>query len=103
MIQSWRLALLALVALLAAGACAGAAGAPPAGPAAPANGGAPRAAAEGGAVALAPGAAPPRVPFTLAVPERNLNYIVPIAAARLGFFDDAGLDVRVEGMPANLS
>jgi NitT/TauT family transport system substrate-binding protein len=100
--QPWRLALLALGALLAAGACVGAASAPPAGPTAPAGGGAPQAAADGGA-APAPSAAPrPRAPFTLAVPERNLNYIVPIATARLGFFDDVGLDVRVDGMPANL-
>jgi NitT/TauT family transport system substrate-binding protein len=38
-----------------------------------------------------------------AVPQRSMNYIVPIVAEALGFFDEAGLDVRVEAMQSNLT
>jgi len=100
MMKSTRGALLALAALaLALAGCAR-----PATQAAPVTQ-QPAAAAPTSAPATASAATPGRamMPFTFAVPERNLNYIVPIAAARLGYFDEAGLDVRVEGMPANLS
>src|SRR5262249_19546406 len=50
--------------------------------------------------------APPSRPletFTFAIPNRSLNYIQPIAASRLGFFEEAGLDVQIQPMQANLT
>src|SRR5438093_8008925 len=45
----------------------------------------------------------PKESFTFAIPSRSVNYIVPMAAAALGFFDEAGLDVRIEAMQSNLT
>jgi NitT/TauT family transport system substrate-binding protein len=58
-------------------------------------------------VAAAPAAtvAPsrPKESITFAIPQRNLNYIVPMAAVALGFFDEAGVDVKVEALAPNLT
>jgi NitT/TauT family transport system substrate-binding protein len=37
------------------------------------------------------------------VPGRSLNYIAPITAHRLGYFDEAGFDVDIQSMPSNLT
>jgi len=37
------------------------------------------------------------------IPSRNLNYIVPMAAKSLGFFDEAGLDLQIEAIAPNLT
>jgi ABC-type nitrate/sulfonate/bicarbonate transport system substrate-binding protein len=95
-----RAALVALSTLvLVAGACARPAAEAPANPPA-ASGTAP-----GPAAAPAAPAQPsrPRETITFAVPQKSLNYIQPIAAAKLGFFDEAGLDVKIEPMQANLT
>jgi NitT/TauT family transport system substrate-binding protein len=85
-----------LLLVLLVGACGPAAteparGAPAAAAAQPAPGG---------------GAATPERPkesFTFAIPSRSVNYIVPMAAAALGFFDEAGLDVEIQPMQSNLT
>src|SRR5687767_6011820 len=87
---------------------------PPASASAPASGGgAPAAGSAGAGSATGPAAASapaatatpsrPKESLTFAIPQRNLNYIVPMAAAALGFFDEAGLDVKVEALAPNLT
>jgi ABC-type nitrate/sulfonate/bicarbonate transport system substrate-binding protein len=88
---------------------------PPASASAPASGSgaaaagsaaAPGSATGPAAASAAPATAMPSRPkesLTFAIPQRNLNYIVPMAAAALGFFDEAGLDVKVEALAPNLT
>jgi NitT/TauT family transport system substrate-binding protein len=45
----------------------------------------------------------PKESITFAIPSRSVNYLVPMAAAALGFFDEAGLDVQIEAMQSNLT
>lgn len=55
--------------------------------------------------ALAATAAPTRAKeaITFAIPDRGLNYIVPITAVAKGFFDEVGLSVQIQPMPSNLT
>jgi ABC-type nitrate/sulfonate/bicarbonate transport system substrate-binding protein len=45
----------------------------------------------------------PRETIVFAIPNRSLNYIQPIVASKLGFFEEAGVDVQVQAMQANLT
>jgi ABC-type nitrate/sulfonate/bicarbonate transport system substrate-binding protein len=38
-----------------------------------------------------------------AIPQKSMNYIVPIAAAALGYFDEAGLEFSLQPLQANLT
>jgi ABC-type nitrate/sulfonate/bicarbonate transport system substrate-binding protein len=104
------IASLVLVGLILAGACAGPTSDPPArapvaaagaatGPSAPAS----SAAAASGAPSPADVPSRPKEPLSFAIPQRGLNYIVPTIAAALGYFDEAGLDVKMEVMVSNLT
>ncbi len=99
------LALLLLAALV--GGCAqssGPTGAPPPAPASPTRA---ASAAPTNAPAPAPTAAPaaaqPKQELLFSIPSRNVNYIVPMTAVARGFFDEAGLDVKIEAIAPNLT
>jgi NitT/TauT family transport system substrate-binding protein len=55
------------------------------------------------AAAAASAPARPKELVNFAIPQKSMNYIVPIAAHRLGYFDEAGFDVDIQSMPSNLT
>jgi len=62
--------------------------------------------ANGAGAASAPAASAPSRPresLTFSIPSLNLNYIVPMTAAALGFFAEEGLDVEILPIAPNLT
>ncbi|HZS01406.1 MAG TPA: ABC transporter substrate-binding protein [Chloroflexota bacterium] len=45
----------------------------------------------------------PREAIVFGIPQRNLNYIVPMAAKALGYFEQEGLDVDIRELQSNLT
>ncbi len=89
----------AVALLVASAACARPAPAsPPAEVPAPAGAPAPARPAES-----APAPARPKEPIAFAIPQRGVNYVAPLVAAARGYFDEAGLDVKIEALQSNLT
>jgi NitT/TauT family transport system substrate-binding protein len=81
---------------------------PSAGAGGASSAGAPTGLAEAPPARVEPATAPappsgPKEEIVFGIPQRNLNYIVPMAAKAFGFFDDVGLDVDVRELPSNLT